>query len=50
MRLSRFFYRAATTVNDLEAATSRDPKRMRRRLRNKLVGRLLRPFCRVLWR
>jgi hypothetical protein len=49
MRLSRFLYRAARTANDLEAATSGDPRRMRRRLKNKLVGRLLRPFWRRLW-
>jgi hypothetical protein len=34
VRLSRFLYRAARTANDVEAITSGDPKRMRRRLKN----------------
>ncbi len=52
MRLSRFLYRAARTANDVEAVTSGNPKRVERRLRNKLVGRLLGKagLWRRLWR
>ena len=50
MRLRRFLYRAARTANDVEAITSGDPRRMRRRLKNKVLGRLLAPFWRKLWR
>ncbi len=49
MRLSRLLYRSARVANDVEAITSGDPKRMQRRLKNKLLGRLLRPFWRKLW-
>ena len=52
MRLSRFLYRAARTANDVEAITSGNPKRVDRRLRNKLIGRLLGKagIWRSLWR
>ena len=52
MRLSRFLYRAARTANDVEAITSGNPKRVERRLKNKLVGRLLGKagIWRRLWR
>lgn len=52
MRLSRFLYRAARTANDVEAITSGNPKRIERRLKNKLVGRLLGKagLWRKLWR
>ena len=52
MRLSRFLYRAARTTNDIEAITSGNPRRIERRLRNKLVGRLLGKagLWRRLWR
>ena len=41
MRLSTRLYRAARLSNDIEAITSGDSKRVERRLRNKLKGRLL---------
>jgi hypothetical protein len=41
VRLSSWLYRSARIPNDLEAGTSGDPKRMRRLLKNRLVGRLL---------
>jgi len=52
VRLSRFLYRAARTANDVEAITSGNPKRIERRLKNKLVGRLLGKagLWRKLWR
>jgi len=39
MKLTRFLYRAARVSNDVNAATH--PKRLRRRVKNKLVGRAL---------
>lgn len=52
MRLVSWLYRTARTANDIEAVTSGDPKRMARRAKNKVVGRLLRRvgFWRQLWR
>lgn len=50
MKLSRRLYRAARLANDVETITSGDPKRIRRRAKNKLVGRLLAPLWRQLWR
>jgi len=40
-RLDSTLFRAARCVDDLEALASGDPKRIARRARNKVVGRLL---------
>lgn len=40
MRFAPKLYQIARTVNTIEALTSGDPKRMKRRLRNIVVGRL----------
>jgi hypothetical protein len=53
MRIARFLlYRAARTANDVEAITSGDPKRISRRAKNKVIGRLLGKtgVWRRLWR
>jgi muconolactone delta-isomerase len=51
-RLASKLFRLARQVNDVEAITSGDPKRMARRAKNKVVGRLLARagFWRRLWR
>jgi hypothetical protein len=40
-KLSSRLYRAARTTNDVETLLSGDPKRVERRLKNKLLGRAL---------
>jgi hypothetical protein len=37
--LVSFLYKAARTANDLQTFTSGNPKRIARRLKNKLIGR-----------
>lgn len=46
-QIGRFLYRAARTERDLAAIESGDPKRIVRRAKNKVVGRLV---ARVLGR
>jgi hypothetical protein len=55
LRLSRILYSAARTANDVEAveaAVGGHPKRLERRLRNRLKARVLARFgfWRWLWR
>jgi hypothetical protein len=52
MRLRSSLYRSARILGDVEAVASGDPKRITRRAKNKLVGRLLgrSGFWRRLWR
>jgi len=38
---SRKIYKFARTINDLETLASGDPKRIARRARNKVLGRML---------
>jgi hypothetical protein len=51
-RLRRSLYRSARTLGDAEALASGDPKRITRRAKNKLQGRVLgrSGFWRSLWR
>lgn len=46
-RTRRNLYRAARIMGDVEAA--RSPRAARRRVKNRLVGRALRPVFRKLW-
>jgi hypothetical protein len=50
--LRRSLYRSARTLEDVEAVVSGNPKRIGRRAKNKIVGRLLgrSGFWRFLWR
>jgi hypothetical protein len=52
MRLSRTLYRAARLTNDAEVLASGDPRRIRRRAKNILLGRALgrAGVWRRLWR
>lgn len=52
MRLSNLLRRAASVSTDAEAVASGDPKRIARRVKNKLLGRLLGRLgiWRILWR
>lgn len=49
-RTRRDLYRAARFLGDVDAATSGSTDRMARRAKNRLVGRLLGRFWRILWR
>ena len=52
VRLSTHLYRAARIANDVEALESGDPRRIRRRARNVILGRALgrAGVWRRLWR
>jgi hypothetical protein len=52
MKLSGLLYRLARTTNTVETLASGDPKRIERRAKNVLVGRLLAKagFWRRLWK
>lgn len=53
MKLSKVrntLYKAARALGDASAVASGDPKKVARRGKNKIVGRLLGPFWRKLWR
>lgn len=50
MRLSTRLYKMARLANDIETVSSRDPQRIKRRAKNKLLGRLLGGFWRFLWK
>jgi hypothetical protein len=47
-KLRRQLYRSASLLGDVEAVASGDPRRVERRLVNKLIGRKL--VRRVWWR
>jgi hypothetical protein len=49
--IASLLYRSARIANDVETLVSGDPKRIARRAKNKVVGRLLgRSFFRWLWK
>ena len=50
--LSSLLFRSARRVDDLEALASANPKRIERRMKNRVVGRVLARvgFWRWLWR
>ena len=52
MKLSRALFRAARISRDLEAVSSGKPRRIERRAKNRIVGRLLvrAGFWRWLWK
>lgn len=52
MNLVRFLYSLARWLNDLLTLASGNPRRIARRMKNRLVGRALRRvgFWRWLWR
>ena len=49
-RLSDILYRTSRTARDVEAIESGDPKRIARRVKNRIVGRFLSRILRGLWR
>ncbi len=51
-RLSAMLFRTARRVDDLEALASGNPKRIERRVKNRIVGRALARvgFWRWLWK
>ena len=48
--LSSDLYSLARTSRDIEVLASGNPKRIGRRIKNKVLGRLLGGFWRFLWR
>lgn len=52
MKLSRILFRAARVSRDVEAISSGKPKRIERRAKNRIVGRVLSRagFWRRLWK
>jgi hypothetical protein len=49
-RWSSRLFKAARTANDVGALGSGNPARVARRAKNRLLGRMLRPFWKVLWK
>lgn len=47
-KISRLLYRTARQTNDIETLASGDPKKITRRIKNKILGRLI-PW-RFLWK
>lgn len=50
MKIRGALYKMARALGDAGAVASGDPKKVARRGKNKLVGRLLGPFWRRLWK